>query len=153
MTTAVYKRLGELVLRTSKKDEMTTFYQEVIGLETYATIGAANFLKISDDLEGHPQLLAIFEKEWEYSGPKPFDASEASAGCGTLHHFAFAMKLEDFKREQTRLKALGQNFETATHSMLGWHSLYMHDPDGNSVEFVCYDPSLLDVDANREILA
>ena len=29
---------------------------------------------------------------------------------------------------------------TATHEWVHWRSLYIEDPDGNEVEFVCYDP-------------
>lgn len=147
------KRLGELALRTSSVEAMTAFYRDVIGLELYATVGSTNFLKISDDIDGHPQLLAIFEKSWEFSGPENMDAGDAIAGHGTLHHYAFALEYQDFQREKERLESLGQPFRTASHSMFGWHSLYLYDPDGNSVEFVCYEPAALDAEENLRVLA
>lgn len=149
--TTVNKRLGELVIRTANKARLVRFYLEVIGLQPYATIGPADFLKISDGGEGHPQLLAIFDKEWDFSGPTQFDATKASPGEGTLHHFALVVSVEDFEQEQTRLRSQGIETATATHAMFGWRSLYLHDPDGNSVEYVCFDRSVLDEAEHRQL--
>ena len=32
--------------------------------------------------------------------------------------------------------------ETAEHGWVHWRSLYLKDPEGNEVEFVCYNPSV-----------
>jgi catechol 2,3-dioxygenase-like lactoylglutathione lyase family enzyme len=145
------KRLGELVLRSENPDKLVKFYRQVIGLELFASFGSATFLKIADDLEGHPQLLAIFDKSHEYSGPKQIQTDKASAESGTLHHFAFATDLEDFEKEQNRLQAMGIELELGKHPAFGWRSIYMHDPDGNSVEIVCYDPSTFDTVLNQRV--
>jgi len=140
------KRLGELVLRTSDVKALTTFYREVIGLEPFASFGNNRFLKVADDFEGHPQLLAIFDQSKEYSGPHNLQPDRADPGSGTLHHFAFAMEKEQFEQERQRLKSLGLEIRIAKYRQFGWHSLHFHDPDGNSVEFVCYDPAVLDME-------
>ena len=145
------KRLGELVLRTSNAPQLADFYRDVIGLEPFATMGNATFLKVDEDFEGHPQLLAIFEKSWEFSGPKGIRTDEANSGGGTLHHFAFVLNQTDFSREQERMEALGIELQFAEHAPFGWRSIYLHDPDGNSVELVCYDSSILDELANRRV--
>lgn len=145
------KRLGELVLRTENVEALTSFYCEIIGLELYASFGSGNFLKIADDFEGHPQLLAIFDKSWEFSGPQGINPEDARANSGTLHHFAFAMEQDEYDREKIRLQNLGQELQFAEHKQFGWHSIYLHDPDGNSVEFVCYDRTLLDEAANQSV--
>ena len=41
--------MGELVLRSPNAQASVDFYRDIIGLETYATIGNATFLKIDDD--------------------------------------------------------------------------------------------------------
>jgi len=37
---------------------------------------------------------------------------------------------------------LGLAVETKDHKRVRWRSLYFHDPEGNEVELVCFDPSL-----------
>jgi len=101
------KRIGELVLRTSNVAALTGFYTDVIGLELYASFGNNSFLKVAEDFDGHPQMLALFDKSKEFRGPHSIRPYEAIAGTGTLHHFAFAMEMKDFKLEVTRLHELG----------------------------------------------
>jgi catechol-2,3-dioxygenase len=136
------KRLGELVLRSKNPRDLVDFYRKVVGLEIFATFGTATFLKIDDDFEGHPQLLAIFDASHRFSGPEDLQPEVADPRVGTLHHFAFALEKEDFSAELDRLKTQGIQVQTAEHSQFGWRSLYLFDPDGNSVEFVCYDPAV-----------
>ena len=136
------KRLGELVLRTSNVPELAKFYTEVIGLEPHASFGNNRFLKVAEDFEGHPQMLAIFDKSKNFRGPGNIQLDKADAGAGTLHHFAFAMERDDFNSEVTRLEGIGIYFELEEYEQFGWRSIHFHDPDGNSVEFVCYDRSL-----------
>lgn len=143
------KRVGELVLRSMNPLALVEFYRDVIGLEPFATIGSATFLKVDDDFEGHPQLLAIFEASHTFSGPDAIQAGVADAGSGTLHHFAFALDKEDFYSEWDRLMALGASIQPAEHPRFGWRSIYMFDPDGNSVELVCYDANVLDPQAKE----
>jgi catechol-2,3-dioxygenase len=145
------KRLGELVLRSANPRSLVEFYRDILGLELYATIGSATFLKVADDLEGHPQLLAIFDKSHGFSGPKDNQPDVADSKSGTLHHFAFALAMKDFLSEQDRLQGLNVDIHFSDHPKFGWRSIYMYDPDGNSVELVCYDPSILDKEANRQV--
>ena len=145
------KRLGELVIRSKQPEVLVAFYREAIGLEPFATLGSATFLKIDDDFEGHPQLLAIFDKEHEYSGPLHMQTGRADSQSGTLHHFAFALDAADFDAERERLQGMGIAVEPGEHRQFGWRSLYMHDPDGNSVELVCYDAALLDPVLNQRV--
>jgi catechol 2,3-dioxygenase-like lactoylglutathione lyase family enzyme len=123
----------------------------VIGLEPFASFGNNNFLKVADDFEGHPQLLAIFDKAKQYSGPQDIEPENADAGTGTLHHFAFAMEKEQFAQEKERLQGLGLDIQFADYKQFGWHSMHFHDPDGNSLEFVCFDSSILDIDENKRV--
>lgn len=136
------KRLGELVLRTSNVAELAKFYTEVIGLEPHASFGNNQFFKVAEDFEGHPQILAIFDKSKDFRGPNNIHLDTADAGSGPLHHFAFAMEKEDFTSEVSRLEGLGIDFEFEEYEQFGWRSIHFHDSDGNSVEFVCYDQSL-----------
>ncbi len=136
------KRIGELVLRSENTEALVAFYRDVIGLEIYAAFGNITFLKVDDDFEGHPQLLAIFQESHTFSGPKDVQTEVADARIGTLHHFAFVLDLQDLEIEKDRLLALNIDLQFAEHTQFGWRSIYLFDPDGNSVEFVCYDSSI-----------
>jgi len=138
-----HKRLSELVIRSENARRLVRFYQDILGLKLFASFDSATFLKIDDDFDGHPQLLAIFEKSHTFSGPKDMQADKAVANAGTLHHFAFVLEKEDFLAEQERLNGTGIELQYAEHPRFGWRSVYMFDPDGNSVELICYDASLL----------
>jgi hypothetical protein len=56
------------------------------------------------------------------------------------------MEKEQFDQERERLHGLGLDIRIAKFGKFGWHSIHFHDPDGNSVAFVCYDPSVLDME-------
>lgn len=145
------KRLGELVLRSESPNTLVRFYRDVIGLEPFAEVGTAIFLKVAEDMEGHPQLLAIFDKVHRYSGPENMSVERVDAASGTLHHIAFVLNADDFITERYRLRDLGVELEYGDHPAFGWRSVYMTDPDGNSVELVCYDATLFDPDRNRNV--
>jgi len=136
------KRLGEVVLRTTQIDAMKRFYREIIGLEEYRKIGTAQFFKISEDREGHPQILALFQEDWESNGPGEPHFSGHDAGKSTLHHLAFSMALEDWVKECDRLIDLGCELRTMIYPAMKWRSAYVYDPDGNTVEIVCFDDAI-----------
>jgi catechol 2,3-dioxygenase len=59
----------------------------------------------------------------------------------TLHHIAFTISASDYEIEKQRLQDLGLDVETGEHAWVHYRSLYITDPEGNVVEFVCYDAS------------
>ncbi|HJX98170.1 MAG TPA: VOC family protein [Chthoniobacterales bacterium] len=136
MATRKIKALGEIALRVSDLDAMQTFYQDVIGLELLRRFPDAAFFKIADGYGGHTQILALFDRSSQsgYAG--------LSAAQTTVDHLAFTIAREDFESERARLEALGCKLEFADHDWVHWRSLYVRDPEGNNVEFVCYDPSV-----------
>src|SRR5262249_3919350 len=64
------------------------------------------------------------------------------AAASTVDHIAFPIDCQDFESERSRLEGLGLTVETADQDWVHWRSLYIHDPEGNEVELVCYDPSV-----------
>ena len=127
------KALGEIALRVKDLDSMQQFYEEVVGLELMRKFPHAVFFKIAEGYGGHTQVLALFDRTQEtgYRGVE----SEKS----TVDHFAFTIPLTEFDGEKRRLEQLGLNVRTAKHAWVHWRSLYVRDPEGNSVELVCYD--------------
>jgi catechol 2,3-dioxygenase-like lactoylglutathione lyase family enzyme len=143
-TGAPIKGLGEVVLRVRNIDEMQAFYQEVIGLELLRRFGNTHaFLKIADGYGGHTQIVALFAEavapQLEFLSRSSTDVSRT-----TLHHFALEIPLAAYHAQKDRLEALGLAVRTMTHPWIGWRSIYVPDPEGNVVELVCYDRSVLE---------
>jgi len=136
------KALGEVVLRVRDLDAMQEFYEKVVGLELLGRYeNMIVFFRIAPDYEGHTQSLALFDQSASadhqsrhYTGVDP----EKS----TLHHIAFTISVSDYEAEKERLRNLGLDVETGEHGWVHYRSLYIADPEGNVVEFVCYDASV-----------
>jgi len=125
------KGLGEVSIRVKDLDAMHKFYEEVVGLEVLRRDESFVFFKVAEGYGGHTQNLALFEAGEELSEEKT-----------TLHHIALNVSLEDFESEKRRLEDLGLRVNATVHEWLHVRSLYFPDPEGNSLEFVCYDESV-----------
>lgn len=139
----VIKGLGEIALQVKDMEKMTHFYRDVVNLEHMAEFEAANFFRIAEGVEGHTQILALFDR----SGVDGYQTFEPSRQSPPLDHFAFGISPDDFEAEYERLTALGCDVSLSIHHWVGWRSMYVLDPEGNQVEWVCYDVDLLDADA------
>lgn len=128
--------LGEIALQVVDMDAMVDFYQHVVGLELLRRFpgdGPA-FFRIADGVAGHTQVLALFDR-----GTRP----GTTRNRPPLDHIAFGIDLENFAAEQARLEALNVAIHQTTHGWVQWRSLYIYDPEGNEVEWVCFDPSIV----------
>lgn len=128
MDTAI-RALGEVALRVNDLDQMQKFYRDVIGLELMKRFPHAAFFRIADGHAGHTAVLALFDRD------APVEQARSP-----VDHIAFTIELADYEPEKRRLEALGVAVTTATHDWVHWRSLYVDDPQGNTVELVCYDP-------------
>jgi catechol 2,3-dioxygenase len=128
--------LGEIALRVSDLDAMQRFYREVVGLELLRRFDHAAFFRVAEGYGGHTQVLALFDRSGEpdYRGLEP-DRS-------TVDHIAFEIDLADYAAERARLEGAGVRVTTAEHAWVHWRSLYVSDPEGNLVEWVCFDRSV-----------
>jgi catechol-2,3-dioxygenase len=130
------KALGEIALRVTDLATMQRFYEEIVGLELMRRTDNAVFFKIAEGYEGHTQVLALFDRSSRpgYRG--------LNATTSTVDHIAFEIALADYESERVRLESLGLSVTTAEHAWIHWRSLYVFDPEGNEVEWVCYDESV-----------
>ena len=126
------KGLGEVSIRVKDLDAMHKFYEELVGLEVLRREESFVFFKVAEGYGGHTQNLALFETK----------SPELSEEKTTLHHIALNVSLEDFESEKRRLEELGLKVNATVHEWLHVRSLYFPDPEGNSLEFVCYDESV-----------
>ena len=136
--TSAIKGLGEIALQVNDLEAMQAFYQDIVGLELMRRFEHSAFFKIADGYAGHTQILALFNR---LSEPKGY-----SVGNGyrrpPLDHFAFEIAQEDYAGELLRLEALGVEVHTTTHAWTHWRSIFITDPEGNIVEWVCHDPDI-----------
>jgi len=139
----VIRGLGEIALQVKDLEKMTRFYKEVVNLELMSEHGSANFFRIADGVEGHTQVLALFDRNG-VDGYLPFQPGSRTP---PLDHMAFGISPDDFEAEHQRLIRLGCDVSLSIHSWVGWRSMYIEDPEGNQVEWVCYEEELLDADA------
>jgi catechol-2,3-dioxygenase len=133
------KGLGE-VIRVKNLDVMQKFYEEVIGLEVLGRGESQVFFKIAEGYAGHTQNLALFDASnrmfLENKSP------QLNSDQSTLHHIALNIALEDFESERRRLEGLGLKVNATIHEWIHVHSMYFSDPEGNLLEFVCYDANV-----------
>jgi catechol 2,3-dioxygenase-like lactoylglutathione lyase family enzyme len=137
----VEKRLGEVVIRTPNMQQMVAFYRDVIDLEPFKVLGTMQFFKVSEGFSGQAQAIGLFElNEVSDVDDAAFDGHDARKT--PFHHFAFIIDRKDYDHEFNRISALGYELRTMQHSLTQSRSFYLYDPDGNTVEFVCYDPTV-----------
>lgn len=138
----VEKHIGEIVIRTPNMQKMVAFYRDVVELELFKAMGTMQFFKVSEGFRGQAQAIGLFELgEVSDVDDTIFDGHDVRKT--PFHHFAFIIDQKDYHNEFNRISALGYELRTMEHSLTQSRSFYLYDPDGNTVEFVCYDPSVL----------
>ena len=134
------KGLGEVSIRVKDLDAMHRFYEEVVGLEVLRRDESFVFFKVAAGYGGHTQNLALFEaSNIMFLDNKSVRLNSQET---TLHHIALNIALEDFESEKMRLEGLGLKVNATVHEWLHVRSLYFPDPEGNTLEFVCYDETV-----------
>jgi catechol 2,3-dioxygenase-like lactoylglutathione lyase family enzyme len=119
--------LAEIVLNVHDIEASLKFYQHVLGLDVIGRPGPA-FLKAGDPALQIPQMLVLV--------PLPQGAGDFAAPR-SLHHLALELAPEDFGAEEARLKSLGYPIRYGQHPVIPSRTMYVDDPDGNEVEFIC----------------
>ena len=123
--------LGELALRVNDIAPMRAFYRDVVGLEVLRDGDDFVFFKVAEGVEGHPQALVLFDRNVDV-GPE----------TSTLDHLAFVIDLDDYDARRRQLEGLGLRVTPKEFPLFHWRALFTRDPEGNTVEFVCYDPTV-----------
>lgn len=132
------KGLGEVALQVNDLNRMQAFYEEIVGLPLLRRFEHSAFFAIAEGIGGHTQILALFDRVSEGDGY----TVEHGYRRPPLDHFAFEIGLEDYATELARLQSLGVEPRTKIFDWTRWRSIFVNDPEGNTVEWVCYDPSI-----------
>ena len=123
--------LGELALRVNDVAAMRAFYRDVVGLEVWRDGVDYVFFKVAEGVEGNPQAPVLFDRGVEV-GPE----------TSTLDHLAFVIDRDDYDARRRQLEGLGLRVTPKEFPFFHWRALFITDPEGNTVEFVCYDPGV-----------
>lgn len=129
------KGLGEIALQVNDLDVMQAFYEQTVGLSLLRRFEESAFFAIAEGVGGHTQVLALFDRTAGRAVPLGYRRPP-------LDHIAFAIELDDYDAELQRLRSLGAEVSTTTHAWTQWRSIYVTDPEGNIVEWVCYDDAI-----------
>ena len=131
----VIQGLGEIGLRVNDLERMADFYEHVIGLERWQRFEGGLFFRIAEGFAGHTRVLGLFDR-------RDRDPVPPQSAASTLDHFAFEISLAAYESERQRLEGLGLSVRTRQFPAFHWRALFIEDPEGNTVELVCYDPSV-----------
>ena len=122
--------LAEIVLWTADKAKSVQFYHELLGLEIISPPEMPNvFLKAGEGNAGIPQMIVLV--------PKPAEIQAQPSGY-QLHHLAFELPPEEFDAQHDAFVAAGYAPRDGIHPVLPSRTMYIDDPDGNEVEFICH---------------
>ncbi len=121
--------ISEIVLWTADKEKSLHFYRDLLGLAVISPPTLPNvFLKAGEGQAGVPQMIVLV--------PKPAEIQAKSSGY-QLHHLAFELPPQAFDAQQAALTAAGYQPRSGKHPVLASRTMYVDDPDGNEVEFIC----------------
>ena len=124
--------IAEIVLWTVDQPRALAFYRDLLGLEVISRPGMANvFLKVGEGNAGIPQMIVLV--------PKPEEIKGRPSGY-QLHHLALELPDAQFDQQHDALVAAGYTPRSGKHPVLSSRTMYVDDPDGNEVEFICRAP-------------
>ena len=126
--------ISEIVLWTAEKEKALSFYHNLLGLEIISPPTLPNvFLKVGDGTTGIPQMIVLVPKT---------DAIKAKPSGYQLNHMAFELPTDQFDAQYETLVAAGYKPRDGKHPVLASRTMYIDDPDGNEVEFICQTPGV-----------
>ncbi|MEX0365602.1 MAG: VOC family protein [Ruegeria sp.] len=141
------RALGEIAIRCADMAALVEFYETVIGLERLSGNhdSAITFFRIAEGFGGHTAVLALFHHEVSVKpGQHPTGfAPPATGAASSLHHIALSLPFEEQEAVMRWYDHLGQPYWVEQFGWIGWRGVFTQDPEGNTVELVAYDASML----------
>jgi len=124
--------IAEIVLWTADQQRALQFYRDLLGLEVISPPQLPNvFLKVGEGHAGIPQMIVLVPKSAEIMARPP---------GYQLHHLAVELPEQDFDAQHEALIHAGYAPRGGKHPVLASRTMYVDDPDGNEVEFICRAP-------------
>ena len=145
------RALGEIAIRCADLPAMVAFYEGVLGLERLSGVHRSDivFFALGESHGGHTAVLALFRHDAAgRPGLHPGSTGAPLTGArSSLHHLALALPASEQEAAAAWLRARGLPCRIETFGWIGWRGVFTEDPEGNTVELVAADPSLLDASA------
>jgi catechol 2,3-dioxygenase-like lactoylglutathione lyase family enzyme len=141
------RALGEIAIRCIDHPAMVAFYRDVIGLRPMRDPQDAPivFFRIAEGFEGHTAVLALFRHDIAAAGGTRAAAVPPVAGPGSsLHHIALSVDFAAQDAVMAWYDRQGITCRVQNFGWVGWRGVFARDPEGNTVELVAFDASLLD---------
>ena len=125
--------ISEIVIWTADKEASLRFYRDLLGLEVISPPTLPNvFLKVGEGKAGIPQMIVLVPKT---------DEVKAKPSGYQLHHMALELPEDVFDAQHTELVQAGYQPRGGKHPVFASRTMYVDDPDGNEVEFICRTPA------------
>ena len=125
--------IAEIVLWTGDKERSLQFYRDLLRLEVISPPSLPNvFLRVGEGNAGIPQMIVLVPKS---------DEVKAKPSGYQLHHMALELPEDAFDAQHAALAAAGYTPRSGKHPVLASRTMYVDDPDGNEVEFICRAPA------------
>ena len=130
MTTSSYiVGISEIVLWTANLERALGFYRDLLGFQVISPPEVPTvFLKVGDGKTTIPQMIVLVPKSDEIND-KPFGYQ--------LHHLALEIPTHQFDAQHQVLVVAGYQPRGGQHPVVASRTMYVDDPDGNEVEFIC----------------
>lgn len=138
--------LGEIAILCTDMEAMVSFYKDIIGLEllTGGHRDSISFFKIAEGFGGHTSVLALFRND--AGNPAMHEQSDQSPITGarsSLHHLALSLPFDEQQAVMDWYDANGIIYHVEEFGWIGWRGIFAKDPEGNTVELVAHDKSML----------
>ncbi len=130
--------LGEIAIRCIDIGKMKDFYQSILGLEVLPGDyrDGIVFFRIAEGFGGHTTVLALFQDD-------ATDQKQMGHDSGSLHHLALSLPFEEQEAAMQWFESHGIEYKVEQFDWIGWRGVFVNDPEGNHVELVAYDQSML----------
>ena len=145
-------QLGEIAIRCSDMDAMFEFYRDVVGLEVLRDTREAGiaFFRICAGFGGHTTILALFHPAAGRANLHPHGSDAPETGASSsLHHLALTVAYDEQEAIKKWLEDQQVDYQVQVFDWIGWQGIFITDPEGNTVEFVAAEKSLL---SDHEVL-
>ena len=144
------RAIGEIAIRCADLEAMTNFYRHIVGLEVLEEFPDDGIFLLGRKLWGHTAVLALFHHtagrlELHAIG----DRAPETGPRSSLNHIALAVC---FAEQDAVMRWYDQHnlpYRVQTFGWVGWRGIFTNDPEGNTVELVAHNASLMEGSKSR----
>lgn len=140
------RALGEIAIRCADLEKMSAFYRDIVGLDHFSGDHRDGivFFRIAEGFGGHTTVLALFRHDAGRPDLHPRSTRSPVTGArSSLHHLALSLPFSEQDAVMRWYEKNGIDYQVQIFDWIGWRGIFATDPEGNTVELVAFDRSLL----------